>query len=88
MKNRLDPVSFCERWVPVKVGIKPNQRGYKTACIQFLAKITESSSQTSKTWFYSPHRTPKIIELFLYNLDKLWRLEAILLQATEIYLED
>ena len=23
-----------------------------------------------------------------YNLDKLWRLEVILLQATEIYLED
>ena len=88
MNNRLSPLSFCQRWVPIKIGISPEQRGYNTACIRFLAKVTESSEQTAKTWFYSPQRTPKIIELFLYNLDKLWRLEVILLQATEIYLED
>ena len=88
MKQSLEPLSFCHRWVPVKLGIFPEQRGYKAACIRFLAEITESSETTAKTWIYSPQRTPRIITLFLYNLDKLWRLESILLQATEIYLED
>lgn len=47
----LEPLDFCNIWIPKIYGIQPNERGFKAACIRELTKITGTQYTTiERNW--------------------------------------
>jgi hypothetical protein len=50
-RKALEPLDFCNIWIPKLYGIQPNERGFKAACIKELAKITGTGYATiERNW--------------------------------------
>jgi hypothetical protein len=50
-RKALEPRDFCNIWIEKLYGIKPDERGFKAACIKELAKITGTRYATiERNW--------------------------------------
>ena len=46
----MTPAEYCEKWIPTIAGLYPDERGYKTACIKELARVTGLTEMAIKKW--------------------------------------
>lgn len=50
-RKPLEPLDFCNRWIPKLYNVQPDERGYKAACIRELEKITGTQYTTiERNW--------------------------------------
>lgn len=61
----LEPKDYCNFWIPIKYKILPNERGYHSACVEELAKVTGARTPTVVNWHsdfsYRPAWVPRIL---------------------------
>ncbi len=78
----LDPVSFCQKWVPRLTNLTPDRRGYRVASCELLSYITGKSLGSVQNWFdaklSSSRRQPElIVERYLRLVDLIWEIESL-----------
>ncbi|MGH2414114.1 MAG: hypothetical protein ACRDEA_10565 [Microcystaceae cyanobacterium] len=83
MFKPLEPKEFCERWVPKKLGKHPHQYGYRKACCQMLAELTDHQESTVNSWLSRSNKVPVVIKRYLRAVDLLWQLEEVLQKSQE-----
>lgn len=70
----LEPLEYCRAWVE----LAPDQRGYRKACIELLAKATGLSENTIANWGKDFEKRPEHITHSLSMADRLKRIKQIL----------
>lgn len=66
-REPLEPIEFCRKWVPVPEG----ERGWRKACIQYLAKVTGKPERTIDDWGADFSSRPKDVLVTLEYADSL-----------------
>ncbi|NEN88483.1 MAG: hypothetical protein F6K24_01645 [Okeania sp. SIO2D1] len=60
------PSEYLQKWMPIKYGIHPNQRGYKTKAILELEEVTGLSGTSIKKWPNLETNTAYVLKLLDY----------------------
>ena len=64
---------FCERWVPIILGVQPEEGfQYKRACTELLERVTENNRKTVQNWLSNPNVVPQHVTKYLGLVNKLW----------------
>lgn len=58
----MTPSEYCEKWIPLIAGLYPDERGYKTACIKELQRVTGLSEDAIKKWGADMSRHPENVK--------------------------
>jgi hypothetical protein len=85
MFKPLEPLEFCEKWVPKKKGVTPDKRSYRKACAELLAELTGYKQESVRPWLFAPDRVPALVKRYLRVVDRLWQLEDLFNKAFEIF---
>ena len=70
----MEPLDYCRAWIK----IPPQQRGYRKACIELLAKATGLSETTIANWGKDFEKRPDYVTHSLLMADKLNRIRQII----------
>jgi hypothetical protein len=46
----VSPSEYCEKWVTKICGLQPDERGYKSACVRELMRVTGLAESTIREW--------------------------------------
>ncbi len=46
----VSPSEYCAKWVTKISGIQPDERGYKSACVRELMRVTMLAESTIRDW--------------------------------------
>lgn len=60
------PSEYLQKWMPIKYGISPEQRGYKAKAILELEEVTGLSSTSIKKWPGLDTNTAYVLKLLDY----------------------
>ena len=85
MFEPLEPLEFCEKWVPKKKGVTPDRRNYRKACAELLAELTGNKEESVRQWLFAPDRVPLLVKRYLRVVDRLWQLEELFDKAFDIF---
>jgi hypothetical protein len=85
MFQPLEPLEFCQRWVPKKKKINLDEYGYKKACAELLAELTGYQESSVRPWLFAPERVPLVVKRYLRAVDKLWQLEELLEKVLKVF---
>lgn len=44
------PSDYCDKWVTKISGLQPDERGYKSACVRELMRVTGLAESTIREW--------------------------------------
>ena len=60
------PSEYLQKWMPIKYGISPNDRGYKAKAIIELEEVTGLSNTSIKKWPGLENNTSYVLKLLDY----------------------
>ena len=60
------PSEYLQKWMPIKYGISPNDRGYKAKAIIELEEVTGLSNTSIKKWPGLENNTSNVLKLLDY----------------------
>lgn len=83
MIKSLQPIEFCQKWVPKTKGKRPGEYGYRKACCELLSELTGSEPTTTNNWLAPGYRTPLLLGRYLQVVDSLWNIQKTARQTYE-----
>ncbi len=78
---------FCASWIPRRTGLDVEQRGYRKACSELLAKLSGKKVNTCRNWLNKTqtHSPPDILGKYLRVIHILWQVELLLPPIMDYY---
>lgn len=65
----LEPLDYCQKWVPKYYGKQPGDWGYKAACIRELMRVTQKSQKAIEAWGAEFSGRPEDVLVILRQAD-------------------
>ena len=84
----MNPLTYCQKWVPILYNIQPGTRGWKTACIKELARVTKAAVSTVKNWGTEFEGHPDYVRVILDQADIINQMQQILKNVPDISIDD
>lgn len=82
LEKPLEPKEFCARWVR---SVAPEDRGYYSACVRELARVTEYSERTIQGWGPDFAKRPKIVVILLRKEDLIRQMREKLNEFDDLH---
>lgn len=75
----LTPQEYCQRWVFKLTGIAPQERGYRSACIRELAKVTGLKERSiDNNWGQNFQDHPQWVKVCLRHADLVNQMREVI----------
>lgn len=73
-RREVEPLAFCEIWVPRLYGKRPGEIGYKSKCVSLLANATgRTEGSIRSVWGKDFDGMPDDMKIVLNMVDMFWR---------------